>query len=59
IVLKHIDLSMQNIFVHSHGPTGIVGIIDWEGTRTILMWAMIAHFLWPYFAPTAEQHHFT
>ncbi len=58
IVLYHTDFSMQNIIVRSDDPTVIAGIIDWEGARTVPMWATNPCFRWPIFSPFEEQHHF-
>ncbi|KAK0229382.1 hypothetical protein EDD85DRAFT_776368, partial [Armillaria nabsnona] len=58
IVLDHIDFSMQNIIVRSDDPTIIAGIIDWEGARTVHMWATNPRFMWPIFSPQEEQQHF-
>ncbi|PBK85585.1 hypothetical protein ARMGADRAFT_1129110 [Armillaria gallica] len=49
---------MQNIIVRSDDPTVIAGIIDWEGARTIPMWATNPRFMWPIFLPQEEQQHF-
>ncbi|KAK0237342.1 hypothetical protein EDD85DRAFT_770794 [Armillaria nabsnona] len=57
IILYHTDFSMQNIIVCSDDPTVIVGIIDWEGTCTVPMWATNRCFQWPIFSPFEEQHH--
>ncbi|KAK0471862.1 hypothetical protein IW261DRAFT_829889 [Armillaria novae-zelandiae] len=58
IVLDHRDFSMQNIIVRSDDPTVIAGIIDWEGARTVPIWATNPRFIWPIFAPTEEKDHF-
>lgn len=49
---------MQNIIVRSGDPTVLAEIIDWEGARTVPMWATNARFMWPIFLPQEEQEHF-
>ena len=47
--LRHDDLNLGNILVAWDDPTHVVGIVDWEGSRCVPLWAhMIGdHFLEP------------
>lgn len=48
---------MQNIIVRSGDPTVLAEIIDWEGARTVPMWATNPRFMWAIFSPQEEQQH--
>ncbi|KAL1671018.1 kinase-like domain-containing protein [Schizophyllum commune] len=45
IVLEHIDLMPHNVLVRPDAPTDVLGIIDWEGARTVPLWAVQPMFL--------------
>ncbi|KZT23724.1 hypothetical protein NEOLEDRAFT_1179937 [Neolentinus lepideus HHB14362 ss-1] len=40
ISLDHVDMTTSNILVDSQDPTRIVGVIDWEGARTVPLFAI-------------------
>lgn len=45
--LEHVDYSPHNILIDRNDPTHIMGVLDWEGARTVPMWAMNPSFQWP------------
>ncbi|TRM67011.1 kinase-like domain-containing protein [Schizophyllum amplum] len=45
IVLEHIDLLPHNVLVRPDAPTDVLAIIDWEGARTVPLWAVQPMFL--------------
>ncbi|KAK0471287.1 hypothetical protein IW261DRAFT_1572163 [Armillaria novae-zelandiae] len=57
IVLDHIDYSLHNILVDREDPTRIVAVADWEGARTVPMWAANPVFRWPLFLPESKVVH--
>ncbi|KAK0462212.1 hypothetical protein IW261DRAFT_1528220 [Armillaria novae-zelandiae] len=57
IVLDHIDYSLHNILVDREDPTRIVAVVDWEGARTVPMWAANPIFRWPLFLPESKVVH--
>ncbi|EPQ52151.1 hypothetical protein GLOTRDRAFT_132269 [Gloeophyllum trabeum ATCC 11539] len=44
IALQHIDMNVSNILVDDADPTRIVAVIDWEGARTVPLWAIQPRF---------------
>lgn len=38
--LEHVDLCPHNILVDRDDPTRILSVIDWEGARTVPLWAI-------------------
>ncbi|TFK49157.1 hypothetical protein OE88DRAFT_1663582, partial [Heliocybe sulcata] len=40
IALHHVDLTPGNIIVDFQDPTRVVGVIDWEGARTVPLFAI-------------------
>ncbi|EPQ52154.1 kinase-like protein [Gloeophyllum trabeum ATCC 11539] len=40
IALEHVDLKLNNILVDPNDHTAIVGVIDWEGARTVPLFAI-------------------
>ncbi|EPQ52152.1 hypothetical protein GLOTRDRAFT_95810 [Gloeophyllum trabeum ATCC 11539] len=44
IALHHIDMNVSNILVDHSDPTRIVAVLDWEGARTVPLWAIQPHF---------------
>ncbi|KAK0471284.1 hypothetical protein IW261DRAFT_1612156 [Armillaria novae-zelandiae] len=57
IVLGHVDYSLHNILVDREDPTRIVAVADWEGARTVPMWAANPVFRWPLFLPESKVAH--
>ncbi|KAK0227554.1 hypothetical protein IW262DRAFT_1454700 [Armillaria fumosa] len=57
IVLDHIDYSLHNILVDREDPTRVVAVADWEGARTVPMWAANPVFRWPLFLPESKVAH--
>ncbi|KAK0229362.1 hypothetical protein EDD85DRAFT_852823 [Armillaria nabsnona] len=57
IVLAHMDYSLQNILVDRNDPTHDIAVVDWEGARTVPMWAANPTFRWPYFLPDSKVSH--
>ncbi|KAK0493472.1 hypothetical protein EDD18DRAFT_1108252 [Armillaria luteobubalina] len=57
IVLDHIDFSLHNILVDREDPTRVVAVLDWEGARTVPMWAANPVFRWPLFLPESKVDH--
>ncbi|TRM55885.1 hypothetical protein BD626DRAFT_415213 [Schizophyllum amplum] len=45
IVLEHIDLLPHNVLVRPDAPTDVLAIIDWEGARTVPLWAVQPRFV--------------
>ncbi|KAK0439456.1 uncharacterized protein EV420DRAFT_1733828 [Desarmillaria tabescens] len=57
IVLSHIDYSLHNILVVREDPTRVIAVIDWEGARTVPMWAANPTFRWPFLLSKAKVSH--
>ncbi|KAK0462214.1 hypothetical protein IW261DRAFT_180630 [Armillaria novae-zelandiae] len=57
IVLAHMDYSLHNILVDRNDPTRVIAVLDWEGARTVPMWAANPVFRWPYFLPDSKVAH--
>ncbi|KAK0186195.1 hypothetical protein F5146DRAFT_905068, partial [Armillaria mellea] len=57
IAFDHIDYSLHNILVDRKDPTRIVAVVDWEGARTVPMWAANPAFRWPLFLPESKVAH--
>ncbi|TFK50977.1 hypothetical protein OE88DRAFT_1735702 [Heliocybe sulcata] len=43
IALEHVDLGPSNILVDPANPDRVLAIIDWEGARTVPLWAIQPH----------------
>ncbi len=57
IVLAHMDYSLHNILVDRNDPTHVIAVVDWEGARTVPMWAANPTFRWPYLLPDSKVSH--
>ncbi|PBK70259.1 hypothetical protein ARMSODRAFT_1084308 [Armillaria solidipes] len=57
IVLSHIDYSLHNILVDRDDPTRVVAVVDWEGARTVPMWAANPTFRWPFLLSNEKVSH--
>ncbi|KAG7441129.1 uncharacterized protein BT62DRAFT_937370 [Guyanagaster necrorhizus] len=55
LVLEHIDFAPRNILVSRTDPTKIVAVIDWEGSRSVPMWAANPNFTFPPESVTEEE----
>ncbi|PBK85546.1 hypothetical protein ARMGADRAFT_559076 [Armillaria gallica] len=54
IVLAHMDYSLHNVLVDPEDLTRIVAVVDWEGARTVPMWAANPVFRWPLLLPDSK-----
>ncbi|KAK0462218.1 hypothetical protein IW261DRAFT_1528235 [Armillaria novae-zelandiae] len=57
IVLSHIDYSLHNILVDRDDPTRVIAVVDWEGARTVPMWAANPSFRWPFLLSNDKVSH--
>ncbi|EPQ52147.1 hypothetical protein GLOTRDRAFT_140571 [Gloeophyllum trabeum ATCC 11539] len=51
IVLEHVDLKVNNFLVDPEDPTKILGVIDWEGARTVPLFAIQPRWYTPLGTP--------
>lgn len=58
IILDHVDFSPHNIRVSKERPFRILTVLDWEGARTVPIWAARPRWVWPQEMSREEKDRF-